>query len=53
MHKPYLDQHVLREGVEVVASVILRVALPSAARACFCPIVVKAFKRERKKIIVD
>jgi len=40
----HLDEHVFREGVEVVAGVLLRVALPGAAGAYFHPVVVKAFK---------
>lgn len=48
--KAHLDQHVLREGVEVVASVLLRVALSSAAGAYYHPIVVKAFK-EKSRIL--
>lgn len=50
MHKAHLDQHVFREGVEVVASVLLWVALPSAAWAYHHPIVVKAFKNKHVEL---
>lgn len=50
--KPHLDKHVFREGVEVVASVFLWVALSSAAGACYHPVVVKALKKQRHTLII-
>lgn len=44
---PHLDKHVFRKGVEVAAGMLLRVALPGAAGACYHPVVVKAFKVKR------
>lgn len=41
-YKSYLDQHVLGVGIEIVGSVVFRVALSRAARACPHTIVVKA-----------
>lgn len=42
--KPHLDEHVLRESVEIVAGMLLWVTLSSAAGAYHHTIVVKAFK---------
>lgn len=46
--KTHQDQHVLREGVEVVGSVLLWVALSCAAGAYHHPIVIKAFKKKQR-----
>lgn len=51
MHKAHLDQHVFREGVEVVAGVLLWIALPCAAGAYHYPVVVEAFKKQRGAVI--
>ena len=44
----YLNKHVFGEGVKVVASVLLRVALPCTARSCPHTVVVKAFGRTQE-----
>ena len=49
MHKAHLDQHVFREGVEVVAGVLLWIALPCAAGAYHYPVVVEAFKKQKRR----
>lgn len=46
--KAHLNQHVLREGVEVLASVLLWVALSGAAGAYYHPVIVEPFKDQRQ-----